>query len=143
MRNNSIKKTLKYAYYTLCAIMFGALAVLEYLSHYRAGVMRHLYIKKMNYLAVVYTPRNIVIHLGIIAVIGIALFLICKVKHIKFYAIKYMVYLMVLIIVFYARTFKDMYTYAHIVMLVEFMFLVLIMEKTTEIITNKKTISTR
>ena len=45
------------------ALILGALVILELLSGYRAGVMQHLYYKKIHYLGTFYHHDNITFHL--------------------------------------------------------------------------------
>ncbi|MBL4903169.1 MAG: hypothetical protein JKY62_11015 [Desulfocapsa sp.] len=62
---------------TLQMLMILALFVLEILSEYRAGVMQHLYYRKVHYLSTLYQNNNIIFH-----VIGLSggLVFICAVN---------------------------------------------------------------
>jgi len=44
-------------------LTLGALVILELLSGYRAGVMQHLYFKKIHYLGTLYHHDNVILHL--------------------------------------------------------------------------------
>lgn len=44
-------------------LTLGALVILELLSGYRAGLMQHIYFKKIHYLGTLYHYHNIIFHL--------------------------------------------------------------------------------
>ena len=44
-------------------LTLGALVILEFLSGYRAGLMQHLYFKKIHYLGTLYHHDNIIFHI--------------------------------------------------------------------------------
>lgn len=59
-------KTLHYLITGIELLMIPALAGLEFLSGYRAGIMHHLYYQKVIYLGGIYNPRYIWVHLGLV-----------------------------------------------------------------------------
>ena len=58
--------------------MLLALAVLEWYSGYRAGLMHHLYFKKRYYLATVYQPAYFGVHLLGVAASLLAVLFFCR-----------------------------------------------------------------
>jgi hypothetical protein len=61
------------------SLTLGALVILELLSGYRAGVMQHLYFKKIHYLGTLYNHDNIIFHL--IGLLFCAFFVIIRMRH--------------------------------------------------------------
>lgn len=118
MKNKFVNITL----YGIEFIGFIALLVLEYLSGYKAGVMKHLYFKKMEYLAKVYTQDSMMIHSIILVVLFIGVLLICKRRlscDCKRSIIIFAVYSIVLITAFYMPDMKELNTYAYILIVLE------------------------
>ena len=117
-------------------IGFIALLVLEYLSGYKAGVMKHLYFKKMEYLAKVYTQDAMIMHSIMIVVLFIVVLLICKRTlscNCKRSIIMFAVYTIVLMTAFYMPYMKELNTYAYILIVLEASILI----ETIRIIINK------
>ncbi|WFD10182.1 hypothetical protein [Tepidibacter hydrothermalis] len=108
--------------YGIECIGFIALLVLEYLSGYKAGVMKHLYFKKMEYLAKVYTQDSMMVHSIILVVLFIGVLLICKRRlncNCKRSIIMFAVYSIVLVTAFYMPYMKELNTYAYILIVLE------------------------
>ncbi|MEJ8552785.1 hypothetical protein [Tepidibacter sp. Z1-5] len=132
MKNKFVNITL----YGIEFIGFIALLVLEYLSGYKAGVMKHLYFKKMEYLAKVYTQDAMMIHSIVLLVVFIGVLLICKRRlncNCKRSIIMFAVYGIVLITAFHMPYMKELNTYAYILIVLE----TLIAIETIRIIINK------
>ncbi len=55
--------------YGLELLALMALVVLEYLSGYKGGLMKHLYFRKMEYMFTVYTKTGIALHTVILLVL--------------------------------------------------------------------------
>lgn len=115
-------KTFDIILYVVELIGFIALFILEYLSKYKAGVMKHLYFKKMEYLAKVYTQDAIMVHSIIVVALLIGLVLISKSRfssNCKTNTIIFAVYSIILIFAFYNPYIKELNTYAYILILLE------------------------
>jgi hypothetical protein len=59
-------KLLAHAITVVEILMLGALVVLEFLAGYKAGVMQHLYFKKVHYLSTLYSSERLALHLACI-----------------------------------------------------------------------------
>ncbi len=117
-------------------ILFITLVLLEYLSGYKAGVMKHLYFKKMEYLAKVYTQDAMTVHSILILVLFIGLLVICKSRfssNRKISIIMFAVYSIVLIVAFHMPYMKELNSYAYILIVLE----IVIGIETIRIVTNK------
>lgn len=103
-------------------VILIALLILEYLSGYKAGVMKHLYFKKMEYLSKVYTHSGMMIHLFIVLLLFIGLVLICKDKwnlKRKLSMIRFVLYSIILISSFYLPYMRELNTFAYILIFLE------------------------
>ncbi|WP_145993136.1 hypothetical protein [Tepidibacter mesophilus] len=122
--------------YGIELILFIALFVLEYLSGYKAGVMKHLYFKKMEYLAKVYTQDAMMMHSMILLILLIVLLIICKKRvssNRKISMIMFSVYGIVLILAFHIPYIKELNIYAYTLMVLESVIAI----ETIRIIINK------
>jgi len=107
-------------------ILIG-LIVLEYLSEYRAGVMKHLYFKKMEYLSKIYTSNGMMIHSIIILVVFIGLILIYKDRlnyKRKLSIMRFALCSIILVSGFYLPYLKDLNSYAYILIFLEITILI-------------------
>ncbi|MCT4620272.1 MAG: hypothetical protein N4A62_12885 [Marinisporobacter sp.] len=108
--------------YGLELIIFIALCILEYLSGYKAGVMKHLYFKKMEYLSKIYTQNGMLIHSIILLCLFIGLMIIYKNRwndDRKKSMIRFFIYGIVLISGFYLPYMKELNTYVYTLMFLE------------------------
>ena len=99
-----------------------ALLILEYLSGYKAGVMKHIYFKKIEYLSKIYTKNGMIVHLILLLFIFIGLMLIYK-KRWNFNRKRSMVRVVLLSIIlvggFYLPYMAKLNTYAYILIFLE------------------------
>ncbi|WBW96509.1 hypothetical protein [Oceanirhabdus sp. W0125-5] len=117
-----MKKIINALIYGVEVSILIALIVLEYLSGYRAGVMRHLYFKKMEYLSKIYTQNGMMIHSVIVLALFIGLVLIYKNRlnrNRKLSMVRYIIYSIILVGAFYLPYLKDLKSYAYILMFIE------------------------
>ena len=108
--------------YGLQLIILAVVLVLEYLSSYKAGVMRHLYAKKIEYLAKIYTEKGMMIHSIIINFLFVTLAFVFKnslSKKRKLNFIRFLLYVIILISGFYLPYMKDLNTYVYILIFLE------------------------
>ncbi|MCS5422932.1 MULTISPECIES: hypothetical protein [Psychrilyobacter] len=102
--------------------MVIALLILEYLSGYKAGVMRHVYFKKIEYLSKIYTKNGMMIHLILLLFLFIVLMLIFKNRwnfNRKRSMLKFVLLSIILIVGFYFPYLAKLNTYAYILMFLE------------------------
>lgn len=102
--------------------MVIALLILEYLSGYKAGVMKHIYFKKIEYLSKIYTKNGMMLHLAILLLLFIGLILIFKNRwnfNRKRSMIKLVLLSILLIGGFYLPYLAKLNTYAYILMFLE------------------------
>lgn len=99
-----------------------ALLILEYLSGYKAGVMKHIYFKKIEYLSKIYTKNGMIVHLILLLFIFIGLMLIYKNRW-NFNRKRSMVRVVLLSIIlvggFYLPYMAKLNTYAYILIFLE------------------------
>ncbi|SHH45987.1 hypothetical protein [Clostridium grantii] len=108
--------------YGLELIIVVTILVLEYLSSFKAGVMRHLYSKKIEYLAKIYTEKGMMIHTIIIVFLFVTLAFVFKnslSKKRKLNFIRFLLYVIILISGFYLPYMKDLNTYVYILIFLE------------------------
>ncbi|WDV46598.1 hypothetical protein PV797_02615 [Clostridiaceae bacterium M8S5] len=65
------KKIVNIFIITIQIMIIAVLAVLEYLSEYKAGIMHHLYYKKIEYLSTIYSQGAKIIHIGIVMLVTV------------------------------------------------------------------------
>lgn len=122
---NMMKKRLNSGYPDLMVWVLGAIslitfAVLEHLAQYKAGVMRHLYYRKMKHLAGIYSSDMLFYHLGfVIVLITLAAFWGRTDTHQKRSAISLICCSCLLAGVFYFPALKDLYSYTYILFTLE------------------------
>jgi hypothetical protein len=108
--------------YGLQLIIFVALIILEYLSSYKAGVMRHLCSKKIEYLAKVYTEKGMMVHSIIVVLLFVTLAVVFKNKFIKkskLNLVRFLVYVIILISGFYSPYMKELNVYPYVLIFLE------------------------
>ena len=102
--------------------MVIALLILEYLSGYKAGVMKHIYFKKIEYLSKIYTKNGMMFHLTLLLFLFIGFILIFKNRwsfNRKRSMIRFVLLSIILIGGFYLPYLAKLNTYAYILMFLE------------------------
>lgn len=102
--------------------MVIALFILEYLSGYKASVMKHIYFKKIEYLSKIYTKNGMMLHLILLLFLFLGLMLIFKNRwnfKRKRSMMKCVLLSIVLIGGFYLPYLAKLNTYAYILMFLE------------------------
>lgn len=110
--------------FSLESILIISLIALEYLSGYKAGVMKHIYFKKMEHLSTIYNSTGTMIHSMIILVLFI--FLVLKYKDrlnqgYKSGIIRFVVLGGIVVSGMYLPYMKDLNSYTYILMTLESM----------------------
>lgn len=98
------------------------LLILEYLSGYKAGVMKHIYFKKIEYLSKIYTKNGMIIHLILLLFLFIGLMIICKNRwnfNRKRSMMRFVLLSIILVSGFYLPYLARLNTYAYILMFLE------------------------
>jgi len=114
-KNNIIDKLL----YGFQFILLLALVILEYLSGYKAGVMKHLYARKLQYLSTIYNESGMMLHSVILVALFIILIIIYKNRmnsKRKGSIVRFALYSIILISAFYVPYLKDLNIYAYSLM---------------------------
>jgi hypothetical protein len=102
--------------------MVISLLTLEYLSGYKAGVMKHIYFKKMEYLSKIYTKNGMMIHLILLLFLFIGLMLISKNRwdfNRKRSMVKFVLLSIILVSGFHLPYLAKLNTYAYILIFLE------------------------
>lgn len=102
--------------------LLATLVILEYLSGYKAGVMKHIYFKKIEYLSKIYNQSGMMIHAALAVLVCLILFIVFR-KQMKEFKkrsfIRLSIYTICLIIAFYTSIIRDYYIYAYLLMYLE------------------------
>lgn len=115
------------------------LLTLEYLSGYKAGVMKHLYFKKIKYLSEVYTRNGMITHLSFLLILFLVLVFIYKNQwdlNSKKSIGGFILLSILLVVGFYLPYMKTLNTYPYILVFLE----ISIMLKAVKMIINSKTV---
>ncbi len=100
-----------------------ALVVLEYLSGYKGGLMKHIYFKRMEYMFSIYTDAGMALHSALLLLLlGITVFLVRRSGWDRFVTrclIRLTLYGIVLMGAFYLPWFRDFVVYAYALMVIE------------------------
>lgn len=100
----------------------GALVILELLSGYKAGVMQHLYFKKIHYLGTLYHPDNIIYHLAGLLVCTLLLLIILRYRQITStvrYLAPFCTFCLLLIICYFSPSIQELNIYGYLLICLE------------------------
>ena len=103
-------------------LTIGALVILELLSGYRAGLMQHLYFKKIHYLGTLYHHENVIFHL--IAILFCAFLVFIRLRYRKItnmvpYLLPFATFCFLLIICSMSPFAKGLNIYAYLLICLE------------------------
>lgn len=123
MKKN-IDRKLNIALSAVEAMLLSAIAYLEYLSGYKAGVMKHMYFKKMQYMSGIYSPQNMRLHMMI--VVAVLVFITFNRNRIvekqeRFASMKTILLIIAFIASQNIMAIRDMNSYAYLLMCIEAM----------------------
>ena len=106
--------------WVLSTIALAACAVLEYLAQYKAGVMKHLYYRKMEHMVGIFSSDLLPYHWGVaLAMFVIAAFL-GRARHVsRSFALSLMSASGLLVTVLYASGLQELYSYTYILLTLE------------------------
>lgn len=134
MEHNKVKTMLNFFVYGLIALVQLALVitvfVLEYLTNKKAGVMRHVFSRGLQYKSGIYSQQSLLIQ-SIVAVVLIVVFALMFVNYLKKHSkfIRFQIFLgmvmsMLVFVVINSGVFNGMMSYYYLIMASEIMLLI-------------------
>ncbi len=122
------RKIITYGVTSLQVTLLLIIILLEYLSGYRAGVAQHLYFKKIHYIGQYYQGVPLMIHGTVLLILtGVAVRAGYRSEKGLIGLCKFFALLTVLCICYFAEFFRELNSYAHILMVLEFCLMLEVM----------------
>ncbi|GAB6905022.1 conserved membrane hypothetical protein [Desulfosarcina cetonica] len=114
-----MKRTVRIAITTAQLLAIAALAIVEGLSGYRAGVMQYLYFKKIHYLETLYSPGHLGWHLVFLSICVLVIIMLTNGRQRKQHLVRYTVACCALAAAYLVPWFHGLNSYAHLLIVLE------------------------